>query len=52
MGNATIAQFKKTFDDHVDALVAAGLQSPGEEQLAARFIAALDPARYAEWQVE
>ena len=24
MGNATIAQFKKTFDDHVDALVAAG----------------------------
>ena len=52
MGNATIAQFKKTFDDHVDALVAAGLQRPGEEQLAARFIAALDPARYAEWQVE
>ena len=30
MGTATIAQFKKTLDDHVDTLVAAGLPRPGE----------------------
>ena len=52
MGNVSFAQSKKPIDDHVNALVAAGLQRPGEEQFAARFIAAIYLARHAEWQVE
>ena len=52
MGDAAITKFTKTFDDHVEALVASGMDRPDEECLAARFVAALDPARYEEWQVE
>ena len=47
-----LATHKKSFDDAVIALEATGEKKPSEAKLAARFIASLDPNRYAQWKVE
>ena len=51
-GNKTLVQRKKDFDDAVDTLVPSGLTRPGHAQLTPRFIASLDPNRYARWKVD
>ena len=51
-GNTLLPQHKKNFDDAIDMLVAAGESRPSDEKLAARFIASLDPNRYAQWKVD
>ena len=51
-GNKSLAQHKKDFDDAVDMLVASGEQRPADDKLAIRFIASLDPNRYAQWKVD
>ena len=51
-GNKSLPQHKKDFDDAVDMLVASGETKPADEKLAIRFIASLDPNRYAQWRVD
>ena len=51
-GSKSLAQHKKDFDDIVDMVVAAGEAKPSEDKLAIRFIASLDPNRYAQWKVD
>jgi len=50
--NKSLPMHKKDFDDAVDILVASGEQKPTDEKLAARFLASLDPNRYAQWRVD
>ena len=51
-GNKSLPQHKKDFDDAVDMLVASGEARPADDKLAIRFIASLDPNRFAQWKVD